>query len=544
MASERSGLLSPELLRQLEEVRTLLGKALAVARDAKSQAEVDLLESRLGAIEKAALVVIVGEVKAGKSTFINALLGDAVCEVAPDPCTATIQELTWGEERRVETLGPSHERLFLPHDVLKEITIVDTPGTNSVIEQHQVITESYVPQSDLVLFVLPARNPHTKSAWDFLDLINAQFRQKVCFVLQQADLATENELEISTGKTRDYARTHGITSPDIFAVSAKREIDGEQGSGFGAFRSHLNDVIRNGSIWQGKLDASRGAAASAVTRIREASRERMAAIDKDLAFYENIASRIDRRRLLISDRGTQLRGRVLVAYDQSISGLRNEIEQGLAFWSVVKRTLTFHAWVQDLEDSFQMKQVPLIRKSIQDAAEDYAAELNALVDDVLDEIDRRIQQRSSATAADLRRLRERIEDIELPSTLGAAAEGISPGGLAIGGAGLAALGTLIATITTAMVFDITGGILALIGGTMIAIGVYFRRGSILQKIDRAAAKGREDLDVRFGELLGDVESKVVLGLMLAMDDEKGTLAEDRKRLEAVMEAASGVLASS
>jgi hypothetical protein len=267
----------------------------------------------------------------------------------------------------------------------------------------------------------------------------------------------------------------------------------------------------------------------------------MEAIDKDLAFYENIASRIDRRRLLISDRGAQLRGRVLVAYDQSISGLRGDIEQGLEFWAVVKRTLTFHAWVKELEDSFQIKQVPLIRKSIQDAAEDYAAELNALVDDVLDEIDRRIQQRSSAMAADLRRLRERIEDIELPSTLGAAAEGISPGGMAIGGAGLAALGTLIATITTAMVFDITGGILALIGGTMIAIGVYFRRTSILQKIDQAAAKGREDLDARFGELLTDVESKVVLGLMLAMDDEKGTLAEDKKRLEAVMEAASEVL---
>ena len=46
------------------------------------------------------MFVIVGEVKSGKSSFINALLntGTEVCKVAPDPCTDTIQQVLYGEE--------------------------------------------------------------------------------------------------------------------------------------------------------------------------------------------------------------------------------------------------------------------------------------------------------------------------------------------------------------------------------------------------------------------------------------------------------------
>ena len=49
------------------------------------------------------MFVIVGEVKSGKSSFINALLntGTEVCKVAPDPCTDTIQQVLFGEEQVV-----------------------------------------------------------------------------------------------------------------------------------------------------------------------------------------------------------------------------------------------------------------------------------------------------------------------------------------------------------------------------------------------------------------------------------------------------------
>ena len=95
----------------------------------------------LSHLQAAALFVIVGEVKAGKSSFVNALLDGDVCEVAPDPrCSSVIQELVYGEERKTSVLGSGWERMQLPKAVLKEVTIVDTPGTNSIIRNHQTIT--------------------------------------------------------------------------------------------------------------------------------------------------------------------------------------------------------------------------------------------------------------------------------------------------------------------------------------------------------------------------------------------------------------------
>ena len=79
--------------------------------------------------------------KSGKSSFVNALLGEDICEVAPDPCTVGIQELVYGESRTRTVLGDNWERISLPKEVLKEISIIDTPGTNSIIRNHQRILD-------------------------------------------------------------------------------------------------------------------------------------------------------------------------------------------------------------------------------------------------------------------------------------------------------------------------------------------------------------------------------------------------------------------
>ena len=68
--------------------------------------------------------------------------------------------------------------------------MVVTRGTNSIMRDHQTITENYIPQSDLVVYVFSAVNPHTKSAWELLTLISKQWHRKVVFVLQQADRAS------------------------------------------------------------------------------------------------------------------------------------------------------------------------------------------------------------------------------------------------------------------------------------------------------------------------------------------------------------------
>src|SRR6476646_9018983 len=178
-------ILSPELKQQFDTLRNLLQRGLWLAERCADIEATQILRSRLTNLQAAALLVVVGEVKAGKSSFINVLMREDVCEVAPGPCTVRIQELVYGPERRVEALGDSWQRIALPKEVLREITMV---------KDHQTITENYIPQSDLVVFVFSAVNPHTKSAWELLTLIERQWHRKVVLVLQQADRASQREL--------------------------------------------------------------------------------------------------------------------------------------------------------------------------------------------------------------------------------------------------------------------------------------------------------------------------------------------------------------
>jgi Dynamin family len=74
--------------------------------------------------------------------------------------------LLWGAVRRsasgAEELKQDGDGLYvryLPAPLLKEVNIVDTPGTNVILQRQQRLTEEYVPRADLVLFTMSAGAP-------------------------------------------------------------------------------------------------------------------------------------------------------------------------------------------------------------------------------------------------------------------------------------------------------------------------------------------------------------------------------------------------
>src|SRR3954454_21244587 len=101
-----------------------------------STADQAALTASIRQLDELFLVVIVGEFNAGKSAFINALLGQEVLPEGVTPTTATINLLRYGPQA-----GEHHtddyvtERTF-PADFLREISVVDTPGTNAIIRRH------------------------------------------------------------------------------------------------------------------------------------------------------------------------------------------------------------------------------------------------------------------------------------------------------------------------------------------------------------------------------------------------------------------------
>jgi septin family protein len=139
------------------------------------------IERLAGQVNQRCVVAVVGQVKVGKSTFVNALLGKDLAKVGTTETTATINYFSHGKppdserpvrchwrggkttfENRafldglqgndIETLrradGIDHLEYFLEHPFLEQVTLVDTPGTNAVVEEHQNVTAEYMKLHD------------------------------------------------------------------------------------------------------------------------------------------------------------------------------------------------------------------------------------------------------------------------------------------------------------------------------------------------------------------------------------------------------------
>jgi small GTP-binding protein len=175
------------------------------------------------------LLVVVGEFNSGKSAFINALLGQPVLPEGVTPTTTQINILRYGEQPGRQFENENVQALTAPVDMLAEISIVDTPGTNAIIREHEAITAQFVPRSDLVLFITSADRPFTESERLFLEKIR-DWGKKVVVVLNKIDLfQSDAELEQVQGFIAENARRLFGLTPEIFPVSARLALRAKQG---------------------------------------------------------------------------------------------------------------------------------------------------------------------------------------------------------------------------------------------------------------------------------------------------------------------------
>lgn len=119
-------------------------------------AQVKLIQETRSKLDDIFLLVVVGEFNSGKSTFINALLGRKVLKDGVLPTTEKICVLRHQQARATsasKAADGDYEELFLDDSFLKNVAIVDTPGTNGLIEKHAKLTEEVIPRSDLIIFI-------------------------------------------------------------------------------------------------------------------------------------------------------------------------------------------------------------------------------------------------------------------------------------------------------------------------------------------------------------------------------------------------------
>jgi ribosome biogenesis GTPase A len=543
--------LSPKLHEQLDALREILKSALLLTDKVSDKESSVILTDRLAHLQSAALFVIVGEVKSGKSSFVNALLGEDVCEVAPDPCTAGIQELVYGEVPNKITLGDHWERVHLPKPVLREITIVDTPGTNSIITNHQTITENYIPQSDFVIFVFPAKNPHTGTPWEFLALIRNDWHRKTVFVLQQADLASQHELSTNQERVKQYARQRNVQNPLVFTVSAKREKEGASDSGFAEFRQFLQKAVESGEVWRMKVDGARDTTRKIVSKLLAALRKEEAAVAGDRAFYQELISKVEARREKAHSLQRLVVDSLAATYDRLSSSLEEDFAEGLGIGSVLRRSIPFirdkdiRTWLKDLQSQFENRAKEEIETESLRVSKDLSEEMQTMLDELVQSIGHRQKDkeesglsRISGRSEVLERLMAKLKELRVSDIVGdKGIQGSDLGTLTLAGGGIAAFGAIIALATNIMVFDITGGILATVGVGLVVLALLWKRTSIISEFRQKLAKSRSEFRDRLNREIAKIFEKLFLEIDHQLKEPLARLEKQAAHLSSLAEEA-------
>ncbi|MCI5080914.1 MAG: dynamin family protein [Saprospiraceae bacterium] len=472
------------------------------------------------------MFVIVGEVKAGKSSFINALLdtGKEITKAAPQPMTDTIQQIIYGEQEEVLTINPYLKKIMHPVEILKEIAIVDTPGTNTIIEHHQEITESFIPASDLIVFVFEAKNPYRQSAWEFFDYIHADWRKKIIFVLQQKDLLSEEDLQVNKKGVEDHAVKKGIAEPHVFAVSAKLEQDGKaEESGFTKVRDYISEHITGGKAPVLKLQNNVSTSLNIGERIRKGLDLRAAQYKADLAFREDIKETLELQEKQSFKQVDLLNENIVNAYDRITQQKAKELKDGLSFFSLLRRTVSgifskktsIKEWLESLAQELETELNTELKSRLDNGVVDLAESIQQMAK-LIDlkirnsktilsndhDIFTRISDKRNAILKDLQETFSEFmnkSDNFTDEDLFPDKKGLSPN-LATG-SGIAGISIILAMVVQNSVFDVTMGVLTTIGILFAGISTSAKRRKIVEGFKKEISKGKTQLQQQIDERL-------------------------------------------
>jgi GTPase SAR1 family protein len=483
------------------------------------------------------LFVIVGEVKAGKSSFTNALLntGKEICKVAPQPMTDTIQQIVWGETEEEVMINPFLKRIYQPVEILKEVAIVDTPGTNTIVAHHQEITEEFIPAADLVVFVFECKNPYRQSAWDFFDFINAEWQKKIVFVLQQKDLMPVADLKVNMQGVRDQAFKKGIQNPVVFAVSAKDEIEERYDqSGFSNVRDYIRSNITGGKAGLQKVLNNVATAQNINERIHQGLKMRKEQYISDTEFRNDIVQTLAHQESNSLKQVRMLVENIVGSYDKITQKSKMELSDGLSFVTLIKRSITGifgsktnnNEWLEVIKVDLEKNLHNELKERLYDGVGDVAESIQQMAKI----IDLKIQNSKTILKHDheifsdiadrrsnvLKELQEAFNEFmnntdnftneSIFSKHGSITPNIAAG------SGIAIVGIIIAAVTNGAVLDITGGLLTTVGLIFAGATAMFKRGQILKSFDDEIDTGRTKLNIeisnRLEQYIKNIKTKI------------------------------------
>jgi small GTP-binding protein len=368
LAAEHQALLADEreCLGRLQ--RTIAG--LDAARPQQ-----DALAQSVRRLDELFLIVVVGEFNSGKSTFINALVGQRLLEEGATPTTRRIQVLTYGPTLDPVSSVGDVDVVRAPIDTLRDLHIVDTPGTNAIFREHEAITTDFVPRADFVLFVTSADRPFTETERSFLEAIR-EWGKKIVLVINKADIleTAEDRAAVEQFVRRSAAALLGVEA-EVFAVSARASLrakaSGEASpaaASFAALESYLETTLDHRQRLRLKLLNPLGVGLRVADGVLTDQRGRRALLDEDLRALEDIERQ---QTTYQEDMGREFRHRLA-----SVDNVLHDFERrGTAFFDDTLRV----GRVFDLLNKSRLKE-EFTRDVIQDMPREIEREVHDIID--------------------------------------------------------------------------------------------------------------------------------------------------------------------
>ncbi|KYC44455.1 MAG: GTPase Era [Candidatus Methanofastidiosum methylothiophilum] len=224
-------------------------------------------------------LAVLGQFKRGKTSFINALIGEPILPTAVIPVTSIITILKYHPEKLIKVVFLNKEEKIIkfneiekyvtekgnpdnkkgvklvevnyPLDYLKKgILLIDTPGIGSTFLKNSEVTYNYLENIDAAIFLLTADQPVSNAELDFLkDIKNHAHR--FFFILNKIDYLSENQLVEILNFNKNILEKELNQEIEIFPISSKWAIEGKSSinnlllkkSGMSQFEDLLNNFL-------------------------------------------------------------------------------------------------------------------------------------------------------------------------------------------------------------------------------------------------------------------------------------------------------------
>jgi len=282
-------------------------------------------------------LAVVGQFKRGKTSLLNALLGEAdLLPVGALPFTSVLTIVKYGRQRNAQVVFQSGTRLsislaelkdyvieagnpnnckmveqvevFYPGEILRGgISLVNSPGFGSLSDQNTQTAYGYLPRIDAAIFVTSPDPPLTAAEMEFLKALSSSTR-KVFIVMNKIDLLDRTSLSPVIEFTKEaITQIVGNPSSALYAVSASRAAtlrNGSDASGLQGLESDIREFLSTDRD-QTFLASVRQCLLAAISELRLDLQARIASAATSLQDLERKHIHFERELSTVRDRYVQ-----------------------------------------------------------------------------------------------------------------------------------------------------------------------------------------------------------------------------------------------